>query len=258
MFSKIVSYLKFLLKSKNHHGVHSPFVYHLVTECFYKKQHTKDLTVFYQIRKNLFSDTSNIEIEDFGAGSKVFKSNTRQVSKIAKYAGISKKRAALLYNVIRYFQPKSIIEIGTSLGLGSSVLSLAAPNSRITSIEGCKRTGEIAETLFKNYSLQNIKLTIGNFKTVLPKLFQNNSYDFIYFDGNHTKKATLDYFNAALPSIHNDSVFLFDDIHWSKGMEDAWAEIKNNPIVTVTIDTFQWGFVFFRKEQQKEHFTIRI
>jgi len=251
------SYLKFLFKSKNQHGIHSPFVFQLTTKCIYKNLNNNIFNSFLHIRKNLISNTSIITVSDFGAGSKLFSSNKRQISKIAKHVGISKKRSRLLFKVIQYFNPKSILEIGTSLGLGTSILSLAAPDSKITSIEGCPQTTEIAKDIFHKYNLSNIKLHSGNFETILPKLFQENIYDFIYFDGNHTKKATLDYFNLALASIHNESIFLFDDIHWSKEMEEAWKEIKNNPKVTVTIDTFQWGFVFFRKEQQKEHFIIR-
>jgi predicted O-methyltransferase YrrM len=79
----------------------------------------------------------------------------------------------------------------------------------------------------------------------------------IYFDGNHSKKATLDYFELLLPTICNETLWIFDDIHWSPEMEEAWEIIKKHPKVTVTIDTFQWGLVFFRSEQPKEHFVIR-
>ena len=40
-------------------------------------------------------------------------------------------------------------------------------------------------------------------------------------------------------------------------MEEAWEIIKKHPKVTVTIDTFQWGIVFFRSEQVKEDFIVR-
>ena len=89
---------------------------------------------------------------------------------------------------------------------------------------------------------------------------QNSSsefYDLIYFGGNSSKKATLEYFDLLLPTRTNDSVWIFDAIHGSKDMEDTWEIIKNHPKVTVTIDTFQWGIVFFRNEQKKEHFVIR-
>ena len=80
----------------------------------------------------------------------------------------------------------------------------------------------------------------------------------IYFNGNHSKQATLDYFELLLPTTTNESVWIFDDIHWSIGMEAAWEIIKSHPNVTVSIDTFQWGLVFFRTEQPKEHFVIRV
>jgi hypothetical protein len=41
-------------------------------------------------------------------------------------------------------------------------------------------------------------------------------------------------------------------------MEEAWNIIKEHSLVTVTIDVFQWGIVFFRREQPKEHFIIRV
>jgi predicted O-methyltransferase YrrM len=112
--------------------------------------------------------------------------------------------------------------------------------------------------LFNKYQFKNTKLIIGNFDETLAKQLNENTFDFIYFDGNHTKKATLEYFKLSLSSIHNDSFFLFDDIYWNYEMKQAWEEIKKHPSVTITVDTYQWGIVFFRKEQQKEHFTIRI
>ncbi len=238
--------------------MHSPFVYDLVTKCFYKKQKMSALEVFNTYRKELISNNNTIQITDFGAGSKVFSSNIRQVSKIAKHAGISKKRSQLLFKVIHYFQPNSLLEIGTSLGLSTAVMALAAPKAKISTLEGCPETANIAQTMFHAYDFKNIQLSIGDFQSTLPEVLKNKTYDFIYFDGNHTKKATLDYFHLCLQSVHNDSVFIFDDIHWSKEMEEAWEEIKNHKTVKVTIDTFQWGFVFFRKEQEKEHFTIRV
>ena len=39
MLYTLKSYIKFLLTSTNEHGVHSPFVYSLLTKCIYKKQH---------------------------------------------------------------------------------------------------------------------------------------------------------------------------------------------------------------------------
>lgn len=258
MFFKIKAYLTFLLKSTNQHGVHSPFVYSLVTNCFYKKTLKNVFKDFLAYKKSLINSSIIINVTDFGAGSKVFKSNSRPVAKIAKYAGISNPRAALLIRLSSYFKPKHILEIGTSLGLSTAALKLGAPNANLKSLEGCPETAKIAKTQLEKFQFELIDIHIGDFSKTLKSATENANFDLIYFDGNHKKEPTLAYFESCLKSINNDSVFIFDDIHWSAEMETAWKFIIEHPRVTVSIDTFQWGLVFFRKEQEKEHFIIRV
>lgn len=255
----IKSYIKFLFHSKNEHGVHSPFVFDLVTKCFYDNTKYTEYETLKSYRKSLLENKNTIEVTDFGAGSRVFKSNTREISKIAQTAGITPKNAELLFRIVRYFQPKSILEIGTSLGLATSALSLGNSNAKIITLEGCPNTQNQAQVQLQeqNSNFQNVEFIntefSSHFKTIHPSPI---THHLIYFDGNHSKKATLEYFEALLPTISNDSVWIFDDIHWSVDMEEAWEIIKNHPKVSVTIDTFQWGIVFFRAEQEKEHFII--
>lgn len=258
MLFQIKAYFHFLWNSKNQHGVHSPFVYSLVTKCFYDTKTKPDYKILKAYRNDLLNNKNTIEVTDFGAGSRVFKSNTRQVSKIAQTAGITPKRAELLYRIVRYFQPETILEIGTSLGLATSALSLGNPKAKIITLEGCPQTSGIAQKQFAKFKLNNIETVVTEFTTHFKNYqLSTVSYQLIYFDGNHSKQATLDYFELLLPTITNETVWIFDDIHWSEGMEEAWKIIKNHPKVTVTIDTFQWGLVFFRYEQEKEHFIIR-
>ncbi|ESU22331.1 hypothetical protein FEDK69T_23150 [Flavobacterium enshiense DK69] len=253
------AYLKFLWHSKNQHGVHSPFVYSLVTKCFYDKKPKAEYKILKQYRNDLLQNKNTIEVTDFGAGSRVFKSNNRQISKIAQTAGITEKRAELLYRIVNYFQPESILEIGTSLGLATSALSLGNPKAKITTLEGCPETSGVAQGQFKKFNFNNIESVVTEFKDHFSKTSpENNSWKLIYFDGNHSKNATLEYFELLLPTITNDTVWIFDDIHWSAEMDEAWEAIKNHPKVKVTIDTFQWGLVFFRYEQEREDFIIRI
>lgn len=255
----IKSYLKFLFHSKNEHGVHSPFVFDLVTKCFYDATKYPEYEVLKFYRKSLLENKNTIEVTDFGAGSRVFKSNTREISKIAQTAGITPKNAELLFRIVRYFQPKSILEIGTSLGLATSALSLANENTKIITLEGCPNTMATAKKMFQVSSFKFPNNAVDFVNTEFNLFFENlkpQIFDLVYFDGNHSKKATLEYFEALLPTISNDSVWIFDDIHWSADMEEAWEIIKNHPKVSVTIDTFQWGIVFFRTEQEKEHFII--
>ena len=259
MLQQIKSYLKFLFHSKNEHGVHSPFVFDLVTKCFYDATKYQEYEVLKSYRKSLLENKNTIEVTDFGAGSRVFKSNTREIAKIAQTAGITPKNAELLFRIVHYFQPKSILEIGTSLGLATSALSLGNSNAKIITLEGCPNTMATAKKMFQVSSFKFPNNAVDFVNTEFNLFFENlkpQIFDLVYFDGNHSKKATLEYFEALLPTISNDSVWIFDDIHWSNDMEEAWEIIKNHPKVSVTIDTFQWGIVFFRAEQEKEHFII--
>lgn len=259
MFFQIKSYLKFLWYSKNEHAVHSPFVFTLITKCFYDKKSKPEYAILNNYRKTLLANTNTIDVTDFGAGSKVFKSNNRAIAQIAKTAGITSKRAELLFRITHYFKPNEVLEIGTSLGLATASLALGNPKGKITTIEGCPETAKIAQNQFQDFHVSNITSVVTEFENYLDHLKkENSSFNLVYFDGNHSKKATLTYFEKLLPTITNETVWIFDDIHWSADMEEAWESIKKHPKVSVTIDTFQWGLVFFRREQPKEHFVIRV
>jgi len=260
LYSSLISYINFLSNSIGRHGIHSPFVYDFTTKCLYKKNknNRQIIKLLKEYRISLLSNKKTIYVTDFGAESRVFKSNKRSISAIAKNAGISKKRNNLLFNIVQYFKPKQILEIGTSLGIATTCLSLGNTNARIITLEGCPETSKIAKNQFKKFKLGNIKIQVGEFKDTLPQIVKKNKFDLIYFDGNHQKGATINYFKQCLPTANKETVFIFDDIHWNKEMEQAWEYIKNHKKVTVSIDTFQWGIVFFRKEQPKEHFIIRV
>lgn len=268
MLFQLKSYINFLLKSQNEHGLHSPFVYELVTKCFYDTSKHSEYKLIKDYRNDLLRNKKIIEVKDFGAGSRVFSSNQRPVHAIAKNAGITLFRAKLLSRIVNYLKIENALELGTSLGIASAAIA-ANKSTKLTTIEGCKETAKIARQQFEKFDLKNVDLRIDKIENVLfdltaehrtTKIGQKTSekFDLIYFDGNHQKQATLEYFQELLPLTHNDSVFIFDDIHWSAEMQQAWKEIIEHPQVRVSIDTFQWGFIFFRREQVKEHFTIRV
>jgi predicted O-methyltransferase YrrM len=249
-----------LIRSKNQHGIHSPFVYDFTTKCLYEKKGNLEpkFQILREYKNELLKNNNFIDVTDFGAGSRVFKSNHRSISAIAKNAGISDKRAKLLLKIVSYFKPTQILEIGTSLGIATASLNLGYAKATIISLEGCEETAKVAENQFQKFNFETIKIVTGEFKNTLSDTLKNNNFDLIYFDGNHQEKSTISYFLECLKYAHNDSIFIFDDIHWNEGMSRAWEIIKNHKKVTVSIDTFQWGIVFFRAEQPKEHFNIRI
>ncbi|MCK0132279.1 class I SAM-dependent methyltransferase [Flavobacteriaceae bacterium F08102] len=259
MFYQIKSYLAFLRKAKRKHGVHSPFVYEFANTCFYKTPEKTADERIKNYRKQLVKNTLSIDVQDFGAGSKSMTTKERKIAAIAKHAGISVHRAHVLNRIVRRINAATVLEIGTSLGIGTASMAFQHPHTKIVTLEGCPQTANIAQQQFNAFGLDTIQLELGPFeKTLLPTLQNHSPFDLIFFDGNHQKEATLQYFELCLSNKHDNTVFIFDDIYWSRGMTEAWEQIKRHPDVTVTIDTFYWGIVFFRKGQARENFVLKM
>lgn len=252
-------YLLYRLKAKTRHGLHSPFVYKLVDTVIYDCQAKKVYTEIENIREGLLNDNRVITVNDPGAGSHVINDRRRKISAIAKNVLEPPKLAQLLYRLAVDMQPGNIIELGTCLGITTLYLQKAVPDAKVYTLEGSPEIAAIAKRDFAKAGLTNINLILGNFDNTLPEVINKlNKLDFVFVDGNHQKDATLRYFEWCLPKVHDDTLLIFDDIYWSEGMKEAWAEIKAHPQVTVTIDLFWTGLVYFRKGQVKEDFIIKI
>jgi predicted O-methyltransferase YrrM len=214
----------------------------------------------FEIQKlvsSLKNDRSTIKISDFGAGSKRSKSNERSIKSIVKNASINPKFGKLLNLIISYYNCNTIIELGTSLGIGTSYLALSNNQSVIYTIEGCENISHRAQINLN--SLTNIKFYVGEFSQILPQVFKcSGNADLVYIDGNHTHKATLDYFNYLLTKVNTKAILVFDDIHWSHGMELAWQDIITSSSSRITIDLFRMGIVFLDPDLKKEHFIIQF
>jgi predicted O-methyltransferase YrrM len=212
------------------------------------------------LRNQLLNDSTLLEVEDFGAGSVIDKKGERSISSIMKNAAKPKKFGQLLFRMVKYHQPLLVLELGTSLGITTSYLSLAKPNARLITMEGSKEISEVAKTNFQNLGLKSIELVEGNFDNTLSSVVHGlSAVDFAFIDGNHRKEPTERYFKELLAKTNNDSIIVFDDIHWSKEMEAAWDTIKKDATVTCSIDLFFIGIVFFRKEfKEKQDFVIRF
>jgi len=245
-------------KHRKAYGVHSPFLYEFISDVLYSDSYYYAFDEIYDLRADLLSSNEVINVTDFGAGSKIMKTSERKIRDIAKYCGISEKFGEMLYRLVMKYKPKTILELGTSLGLGSTYLAKAGKNSFITTFEGCSETAAVAKENFSKLKLSNIHQIIADIDEKLSEyLSEINTLDFVYFDGNHQKNATLKYFNLCKKKAVNESIFYFDDIHWSKGMEEAWAQIKEDEDVRLSVDLFFSGLVFFKKELSKQDFVVK-
>lgn len=255
-------YFKYYVHAANSkgHGVHSPFVFEFITKVMNDFTLYDDYARVEGLRKALLKDTAELEVKDMGAGSARTSSARRSIASIAKNAAKPKKFGQLLYRMVKYYQPETILELGTSLGITTSYLALANAEASVITLEGAPEIAAKAKENFQKLDIQNIRLTEGNFDDTLAGVLQQNpQIDFAFIDGNHRQEPTERYFNQLLPHIHNDTLLIFDDIHWSKEMETAWKNIVQHEAVACDIDLFYIGIISFRKEfKEKQHFSVRV
>lgn len=258
MIYQAKSYLNYRKKAVGRHGVHSPFVYDLLRQVLDKRDHFYAFKAIELIRESLKMNNELVVVEDLGAGSKNNNSSKRTVREIIRSSAKAPKYGQLLFRLANYFEVNNVIELGTSLGVSTAYLGKARKASSIYTLEGAPNIAKLAKQNFNLLKLSNINIIEGNFDKTLPLLLnQLESVDFVFFDGNHKEEATLNYFNQCIEKTHNNTIFVFDDIYWSEGMTTAWEKIKENDQVTVTIDVFEMGIVFFRKELPKQDFVIK-
>jgi predicted O-methyltransferase YrrM len=234
-------------------------VYQLTEEVIYNYNQFYAYKTIEALRAELLKDETTIRVLDLGAGSQFGNTKKKRIRDIAHNAAKPPKFGKLIFRLCDFFQPETILELGTSLGLTTAYMAAAKPSTNIYTLEGCPETLEKAKTNFNSLKLKNIHPIQGDFGYTLPSLLKKlEGVDFAFFDGNHRYKPTMDYFTQTLRLANENSLFIFDDIHWSSEMEQAWEEIKKHPQVSITIDLFFIGLVFFRKGKPKEHFVIRF
>ena len=255
----IKKYFQYYFRSFTKHDIHSPFLFDFLVNVLNDKQSKPEYRRIELIRKKLLANGTNIEVHDFGAGSRVHDQKQRTISNIAKASLSPAKFSKLLFRVIQYYHCNTMLELGTSLGISTAYMALANPSAKITTIEGAESIYEVSKNVFKELGISYVKSVYGTFDEHLQsELKQLKKVDLAFIDGNHTYKNTLAYFDEILPYCHNNSILIFDDINWSTGMERAWREIVKLPVVTQSVDLFNWGIVFLRKELTKQHFVIRF
>ncbi|MEO5967051.1 MAG: class I SAM-dependent methyltransferase [Ferruginibacter sp.] len=259
-FSIFKKYIKYYFTASNGkgHGIHSPFVFDFVNNVLNKPENNEAILKIEKLRNDLLSSNEIIVVEDFGAGSRKIKDTKRLVKNIAKTSLKSKKYANLLFRISKYYKVDNIVELGTSLGITTAYL--AASESNVFTIEGSNEVAKVASSVFNNIDRKNINLFVGKFEDQLPLVLAKiNNIGLGYVDGDHRKIPTLNYFNLLKSKSTENSIIIFDDIYWSKEMEEAWETIKADSDVTLTIDLFFIGIVFFIKDfKVKQDFTIRF
>lgn len=254
---RLFSWLRHRLTASNTlgHGIHSPYLYNMVRFVVYDENAYYCFRDIERERRRLLASSEVLQVEDFGTGA----SGNRRVASIAAVSLMPAREAQILFRIVNFLHPSVVLELGTSLGITAAYLSVAAGQGRVLTMEGCAATARVAEKLFGKLNLRNISQITGNIDNTLEDaLHAAGQVDFALLDANHTKAATLRYFDALLPFCHEKTVVVLDDIHYSPDMEGAWQAVRHNPRVTATMDFYHFGILFFDPHLMRKNYKLCI
>lgn len=252
--STLKRYLNYLWKGKTRYWIHSPFLFNFVNEVLGDNRQFYAYAEIEQWIGQLKEDKQLIQVDDHGAGSKKLKSYTRAVGDIAATTAIPTKYGRLLFRLVDHFEVRTILELGTGLGISTAYMAKANTSAKLYTLEGSPAVAAKASDGFSTLGLDNIQVVTGVFEdTLASTLDELEPIDLVYLDGDHRKEAVLNNFNLILPKLHNNSIVVIDDINWSDGMHEAWQQVSHHQQVTLSIDLFRCGILFFRKEMAPKH-----
>ncbi len=250
------SYFSYRVKAKGRQSIHSPFLFEFYNDIVKFKGNKETQNCDHMLRENLKSEVL-IDAGGFGAGSRK-KNKPRKVSSIAKLSGSSARWGRFLFAMSERFGGDVVIELGTNLGIGTSYLALGNKNTTVHTFEGNSSLYDFSSANFEKNGISNVQAHLGLIQDLLPGVLSDvKKVDLVYIDADHTYEATVHFFELLKPHLKESSVIIFDDIHWSEGMESAWQEVVSDSMVTLSLDLFFKGIVFFDKGLSKEHFILK-
>ncbi|MEO6039623.1 MAG: class I SAM-dependent methyltransferase [Saprospiraceae bacterium] len=255
LFHKIWQFLRFYWGAVTKYQLHSPVVSGLAQALLQDRRWYYAFSDVEAQRKKMRQNRVQLNFTDFGAGQA---SGPVALRQLVRQSASTKGQGRRLFRLANWAQPLTLLELGTSVGLGTMYLALAARNARFITLEGCADCAAIARANLEFLGLQRVEVRNGEFSTTLePALAELAPLDLVYLDGNHRRAATLGYFELCLTAARDSTVFVFDDVYWSAEMTEAWSEIQNHPRVTATIDFFDLSLAFITPDfREKQHFRI--
>jgi len=256
---RVLNFIKYSFKAGDEHAVHSPFLFYFYITAIYTQKQFYCFEAIEKLRNKALLIKNNILVSDLGAGSSTMKGHKRCISDIAKTSTKNAKISQLLFRLIWLSKSKNILELGTSLGFTTSYMASVNSSSKVVTLEGCPEISKFAQQNFDKLNLKNISLINGPIENTLEESLRVlKKVDFAFIDANHRYEPTIKYFHQILPFVHDESILVFDDIYWSVEMKQAWEAIKNHHQVTISIDLYHCGILFFRTNAPKQHYILKI
>lgn len=240
---QVLKYVQYYFKASNAkgHGIHSPFVFELVTKVLNDDRQFYSFEPIEHLRKQIIHQDK--------------KSKGGVVERL-----LLPKFDQLLFKLVHFRAPDSIVNIGCSMGLSVPYLASANLNTPLYALEPSLENAELAKAQFIQLGLNNIQLITGSLSNSLPDLLGKiTKLDIAMVNVELSYDGLIALFNQLVGKAHPGSMIVLSHINLNDEIERAWEQIKQHEAVTLTVDLFHLGLIFFRKENIiKENFIIRF
>ncbi len=249
-----------MIRSKNQHGIHSPFLFQLYNNVLNSEDQFYCFSEIEKIRYQFLKEEKCFDAIDFGAGSKSIRGSKKKVSEVAKTSLANSVTGQRYFKLVNYLKPTSVLELGTCLGISTAYLAKGNPLAKIYTFEGNSFLNKYAKDVFKQLNLKNIFQIEGDIgETLQPFLLEKDEkIDFVIIDANHKSPFLFSYLKTIKPFLAEDAFIIIDDISWSDDMRLAWEVIRKQKDYTLTFENMNQGFLCTSKNYTKQHFYLRF
>ena len=258
---RALQFIRFYRSAETRYQVHSPFVFEWVDAVLEDERWYYAFEDIEAIRAKMLNSTVEVEVLQYHTASGDatplrIKQPLRQIARLSASAPAQGRR---LFRLAQWLKPERMLELGTSLGIGTLYLGAAARKARFITLEGSEACTHVARANLGILGLNHqVEVVPGLFQDTLPAaLITLGQVDMVFFDGHHRRVPTLEYLEAVLPYVHDRTVLVFDDIYWSPEMTAAWKQIRQHPRITLTVDCYDLAFAFVNPDfKAKQHLRV--
>jgi predicted O-methyltransferase YrrM len=166
----------------------------------------------------------------------------RTAPEIAHYSSVTRPWGTFLYLCAKGFRAETILELGSCAGISGSYLASTPTCRKFVTIERSPElaavAGEHIRATFPQGQVMN-----ANIDQVLESVLEGfvGGLSLYYVDANHRYEPTVRYLEQAIPRFRSGTLVIFDDIHWSKGMWEAWEALRTREGFSHSIDAGRFG-----------------
>jgi len=258
LFFRAFSHLKYFLSAIDDHSIQAPIAFQFYNDVFKHHMGNEAFETVGQIREYYTKSRTTFAYSTDGKSSSLSTQNKGKVKAIARWGSSPRQQTKLLCSLAFLLEKGTILELGTSLGIGTCSLALPNPSNHVYSFESNLDVVQIAKGTFEKWGVKNVEIVVGNIDDTLPAFLEDmpDPIDIVYIDANHTYGATVRYFELLWPRIKPDGAIIIDDIRWSKDMWKAWAFITSKSDMALSFDYGKCGLIVKKETNRRQHYII--